>query len=170
MGDTPDSCIADDSYTKDPLYTGSKWMFDMIEVQEVWETYELTGKGVRVRINDDGVFVENKEFEGRFDDVENSCAEYHSNQSASLEDAEDGHGTAVAGIIMGNANNNQCSSGIAPEAKFSSCNFFAWGVPYSSLAYKLETFDISQNSVGMPYVSTQPWNLRISIFKIFLQC
>lgn len=152
MGDTPDSCIADDSYTKDPLYTGSKWMFDMIEVQEVWETYELTGKGVRVRINDDGVFIENKEFEGRFDDVENSCAEYHSNQSASLED---GHGTAVAGIIVGNANNNQCSSGIAPEAKFSSCNFFAWGVPYSSLAYKLETFDISQNSIGMPYVSIQ---------------
>jgi subtilisin family serine protease len=145
MGDTTDSCIADDAYTKDPLYGGSQWVFEMIDLLYVWDTYDLTGKGITIRINDDGVFVDNKEFSDRFDDVENSCGAYLPQNS----DA-DGHGTAVAGIILGNANNDLCSVGIAHKAKFSSCNFFVDDVPYSALAYKIETFDISQNSVGMP--------------------
>ena len=148
LGHTPDSCIAEDAFSMDPLYAGSEWAFDMINVREVWETYGLTGKGVTIRINDDGVYVDNKEFDGRFDAVENSCSEYLPIMDVPGENND--HGTAVAGIIVGNANNNQCSVGIAHEATFSSCNFFAEGLTYGALAYKLDTFDISQNSVGMP--------------------
>jgi subtilisin family serine protease len=145
--DTLDACIADDAFTKDPTYGGSQWVFEMTNVIDVWETYGLTGKGVTIRINDDGVFVDNLEFADRFDDLENSCNQYLPRTS----DTE-GHGTAVAGIILANANNDLCSVGIAHEAKFSSCNFFVEGAIYDALAYKLETFDISQNSIGMPYV------------------
>jgi hypothetical protein len=75
----------------------------------------------------------------------------------------DGHGTAVAGILLGNANNDLCSVGIAYGAKFSSCNFFSDSTSYSDLAYKLETFDISQNSIGMPCVNyTQTIFLSLS--------
>jgi len=144
LGDTPDACISDTAYFKDPQYEGSRWMYDAINIVDVWEK-GLTGKGVTVRINDDGVFVDNKEFEGRFDAVENSCSVYLPN-----EGDMDGHGTGVAGILLANANNNLCGAGVAPEAKFSSCNFFAEGVPYSALSYKVETFDISQNSIGLP--------------------
>jgi len=56
----------------------------------------------------------------------------------------------VAGIILGNADNDFCAVGIAHRATFSACNFFSDDVPYSALAYKLEAFDISQNSVGIP--------------------
>ena len=145
IGDTTDACIPDDAYYKDPLWAGSAWMYDAINVVDVWETYGFTGKGIVIRINDDGVDTQNKEFDGRFDGQENSCDQYLPRP----EDL-DGHGTAVAGIMIGNANNDHCAVGIAHEAKFSACNFFAEGVPYSALAYKVETFDISQNSIGMP--------------------
>lgn len=145
LGHTADACIADDAFTKDPSYAGSQWMFEMINLIEVWEDYGLTGKGITVRINDDGVYVDNKEFDGRFDDPDNSCADYLPNPGD-----DDGHGTGVAGIILGNANNDQCGVGIAYNAKFSACNFFTDAIRYSALAYKLETYDISQNSVGMP--------------------
>ena len=143
-GDTPDSCIAEDAFFKDPLYGGSQWMFEMINVIDVWETYGLTGKGVTIRINDDGVNVDNEELSDRFDNVENSCDNYRP-----LVDNPGDHGTAVAGIILGNADNNLCSVGIAHEAKFSSCNLFP-SFTHPELIFKLETFDISQNSIGMP--------------------
>jgi hypothetical protein len=35
--------------------------------------YGYEGEGIVVRIADDGVDVNNEEFEGRFDKIENSC-------------------------------------------------------------------------------------------------
>ena len=147
LGHTTDECIPTDAFTKDPLWSASQWVYDAINVVDVWDTHGLTGQGVRVRINDDGVFVDHKEFAGRFDDPDNSCGVYLPN----TDDQEtDGHGTSVAGIILGNADNDVCAVGIAHKATFSACNFFSENVPYSALAYKLEAFDISQNSVGLP--------------------
>lgn len=142
-GHTRDSCIPDFAYTNDPLYEGNDWMYEMINIVDVWDMGYF-GDGIKIRINDDGVYVSNKEFYGRFDDVENSCDDY-----LPINDSDD-HGTAVAGIILGNANNDLCATGIAPKAKFSSCNFFSGVPPSELLAYKFETFDISQNSIGVP--------------------
>jgi subtilisin family serine protease len=160
LGDSPDSCIPDDASTQDPLYEGSQWMFEMINIMDVWENYGLTGKGVTIRINDDGVYVDHLEFSDRFDDRENSCVDYLPD-----DPSKDSHGTAVTGIILGNANNNLCSVGIAHEATFSSCNFFTTGSLSSLLAYKLETFDISQNSIGLPYVTRT--NELFACFRLF---
>ena len=143
FGDEPSTCIPNSAYTQDPLYEGNSWMYDMINVVSVWEDYGYTGEGIKIRINDDGVYVNNLEFSGRFDDVQNSCESY-------LPVGQDDHGTAVAGIILGNADNDLCAVGIAHKAKFSSCNFFTGEAPSTLLAYKFETFDISQNSIGIP--------------------
>ena len=148
-GDTAaDKCTnIPNAYYNDPLWEGSAWVYESIQVRAVWEQYQLEGTGITIRINDDGVYTDHIEFDGRFAALDQSCSAY-----APLADDTEGHGTAVAGILVGNANNAACSAGIASQAKFSSCNFFAPNVPYSSLAYKLHTFDISQNSIGMPYV------------------
>jgi len=144
FGDSPDACVVDGAFTQDPLYEGSNWMYEMINVVDVWENYGFTGNGVTIRINDDGVYVDNLEFDNRFDDVDNSCPNY-------VPINGDDHGTAVAGIVLGNANNDQCATGIAYEAKFNACNFFVdANVRIDLLEYKLETFDISQNSIGLP--------------------
>ena len=103
---------------------------------------KYTGKGITIRINDDGVDSGNKDFNGKFREAD-SCSAF-----APLN--QDDHGTMVAGIISAKANNEHCAAGIAYESSFSSCNFFSDGIAYSDLAYKLETFDISQNSIGMP--------------------
>ena len=145
--DDPSSkCVLPDSITQDPLVAANTWVYEMINVIPVWENLKYTGKGIKIRINDDGVDVDNLEFSGngKFDEA-NSCAQWRP-----LPTDPDGHGTAVAGIVSGNANNDNCAAGIAYDSSFSACNFFAEGVPYSSLAYKVETFDISQNSIGTP--------------------
>jgi subtilisin family serine protease len=127
----------------DPLYEAQKWVYDMIKLESVWQK-GYRGEGIHIRINDDGVDVTNMEFDGRFD-IDNSCTDY-APDPADL----DGHGTAVAGIAVGNADNDHCAVGIAPMATFSSCNVFANNVPSFSLAEKLTVVDISQNSFGVP--------------------
>jgi len=137
--DGKEACIGAGAFYKDPLYAGSKWAFDMIDLEEVWETYGLSGKGITIRINDSGVYVENKELEGRFDDSDNSCTDYLPTDSS--------HGTKVAGIMLGNADNDLCGVGIANQAKYSSCNIFPSNSPF--ISHKVQTFDISQNSWGV---------------------
>eukprot|EP00536_Pseudo-nitzschia_multiseries_P016213 jgi/Psemu1/220597/e_gw1.1049.6.1 len=153
LGHGPEACIPPDAVYKDPLWSASKWVYDAINVIDVWQTYGLTGRGIRIRVNDDGVYVDNKEFEGRFDDVENSCGSYLPN---TMNQETDGHGTAVTGIVLGNADNDLCAVGIAHQAKFSSCNFFSENVPTSAMAYKIDSFDISQNSADPEACSDFP--------------
>ena len=144
------SCIPETAYSNDPLYEGNSWMYDMINVVGVWENHGFTGKRIRIRINDNGVNVDHPEFVDRFDtQLENSCKSYRPNQT-NRDENNNHHGTAVAGIVVGNANNNVCAVGIAHEATFTSCNFFRGESPSKLLAHKIEAFDISQNSIGVP--------------------
>lgn len=142
--DDPGLCISSDSMTEDPLSFANNWAYEMINVDKVWSKLSYTGKGVRIRINDDGVDADNKDFEGRFDQA-NSCDNFKP-----LEGDNDGHGTKVAGIVAGNANNAHCAAGIAYESTFSSCNLFSGKIAFQTLDAKLESFDISQNSIGLP--------------------
>jgi len=141
--DDPDElCISSDSITTDPLSLTNNWLYEMINVKNVWENLKYTGKGVKIRINDDGVDVDNTDFEGRFDQA-NSCPNFRPSGNA-----DDVHGTKVAGIVAGVANNQHCAAGIAYESTFSSCNVFGGSNAISSLTFKIESFDISQNSFG----------------------
>jgi len=116
------SCIPPTTvWTQDPLDGANAWMYEMIDLQTVWNTLKITGKGIKIRINDDGVDINSQDLQGnqKFDET-NSCVKWKPNTSD-----KDGHGTMVAGIIVGNANNDFCSAGIAYDATFSACNFFA---------------------------------------------
>ena len=135
----------------------------MINVEPVWKE-GIFGKGVRVRINDDGVDSNHDEFGDRFD-VGASCTKY----DALFYDEDQGvydytqHGTTVASILGASGNNKQCAVGVAPEVTISSCQIFDDdALTFSDvddfldsdwLIEKLDQFDISQNSVGCEYQS-----------------
>jgi len=153
--DNKDVCIPPNAPTEDPLSMANDWAYKMINVLPVWNNLKYTGKGIHIRINDDGVDVDNKEFNDgvgfngvgpKFDQAA-SCEQWKP-----LPGSGKGHGTAVAGIAVANANNDHCAAGIAYNSAFSSCNFFVPQVPFTLLTYKLQSFDISQNSIGSPYV------------------
>lgn len=121
----------------------------MIDVETVWDTLGLTGEGIKVRINDDGVDVDSQNIDlvPNFD-LDNSCP-----NGGHLPNPDDvqGHGTKVAGIVAAVANNSHCAMGVAPAATFSSCNIFRPDAAYSELAYGAAdgAFDISQSSFGL---------------------
>jgi len=45
---------SDTNVYTDPLYDSMSWMYSLINIEDVWRQ-NITGKGVHVRINDDGV-------------------------------------------------------------------------------------------------------------------
>ena len=120
----------------------------MINIDKVWPEY--TGKGISIRINDLGIDPNNDDFEGRFDEA-NSCDNYlpFQNNDGTL----DPHGTRVAGVIVGNANNNFCAAGIAYDATFTSCNvavtnnFSNYLSLRAHLPSKTENFELSNNLI-----------------------
>jgi subtilisin family serine protease len=132
----------------DLLYTEQSWVYDLIDVQPVWKR-GITGKGVHIRINDDGVNGNHPELSARFD-KEGSCEIY-----MPYDLTVDTHGTTCAAIAAGEADNNECSAGIAPGATVSSCAYLTRpnnpSTPeaddgYSFLAHGIDYVDISSNS------------------------
>ena len=123
----------------------------MINIGPVWEA-GFFGKGVRVRVNDDGVDSEHEEFRDRFD-VDASCEKFEAKYMDGLETAYRQHGTGVASIVGASGNNGECAMGVAPEVTISSCKIIG-GATQSYfdgtwLIEKLDDFDISQNSYGI---------------------
>jgi subtilisin family serine protease len=127
------------------MYSGQKWVFDMIRVVPVWEMGYF-GTGVRVRINDGGVVADHPEFAGRID-RDGSCDVFEPPPER-FESDPNGvfHGTAVASIVGAAGDNDECAVGIAPNVTLSSCYVFGGG---NILATKLDQMDISQNSYGI---------------------
>lgn len=136
--------VYDDNIFTDPLYDGMKWAYNLVNVEPVWEM-GLTGAGVHVRVNDDGVDSMHPEFAGRYD-LEMSCEVYESASPA------DNHGTACASLIAAAGGNDQCAVGMAPNATISACNTLGEGGVNATLeeilVHKVENVDISSNSLG----------------------
>ena len=135
--------ISDMIYNNDPLASANDWAYEMIHIKDVWNK-GYKGTGVRIRINDAGVDVSNNpDFENRFD-LENSCVRYEPQTRTET------HGTKIAGIVAANKDNGHCAVGIAHGSTFSSCNVYPGTVAdlTDALTFKLEGFDISQNSIG----------------------
>jgi len=110
------SCtVPPDSPYSDPLYSSQEWVFDMMNVQSVWEQ-GITGKGVVVRINDpEGIDINHPDLAANFN-LEMSCDDHlPPNISSNV------HGTAVAAIAVASGNNGVCSVGVAPDATLSAC-------------------------------------------------
>jgi hypothetical protein len=79
--------------------------------------FHVAGKGIGIRINDDGVDANHPDLSLNFD-VASSCADYLPN--AVLFDEENSHGTACAALAAATGN-GECSVGIAPDASLSAC-------------------------------------------------
>ncbi|CAB9496302.1 Furin-like protease 1, isoform 1 [Seminavis robusta] len=141
-----------DNVFSDPLYDAMNWSYDMINVEAVWRQ-GITGAGVHVRINDDGVDASHPEFSQRFD-VANSCQEAYLPlppiNNDSNEDIHD-HGTACASIVGAQHDNNHCAVGIAPGVTLSSCtvvNPLIFNQGAELFVKQLQEVDISSNSWG----------------------
>lgn len=144
-----ESCSTpEDAVFSDPLLESMTWLYDMIHIEPVWQE-GLLGKGIHVRVNDvGGVEGEHAEFDDRFD-VQNSCANYSPPTDGTVLPSVAQHGTGVASMVLGGANNEQCAVGIAPEATLSACTLPSVANPsiYAEiLQFKLEAMDISVNS------------------------
>ena len=126
----------------DPLYDSMAWSYKLINVEPAWRE-GVTGAGVHVRVNDDGVDATHPEITANFD-VQNSCSDYLPNNPET-----DQHGTACASIIAGSSN-SECAVGIAPSAVLSACKFPESDDPKEAEMFltNLEAVDISSNSYG----------------------
>ena len=148
IGSGPEDCdssaAASTNVYSDPLYDSMTWQYQLINIEAVWRQ-NITGAGVHVRVNDDGVDATHPEFAGKFD-IEHSCANYLPGNST-LDD----HGTSCASIIAGNADNGECSTGIAPGVTLSACALLSFENGYShaeGIVSELDTVDVSSNSWG----------------------
>jgi kexin len=119
----------------------------MINIVPVWKMGYL-GKGIRIRVNDDGLAADHPDIAGNFD-LEGSCNGddkeaffYRPRQPLS----ENSHGTDCAFLAAGQADNGVCGNGMAPQATLSACNSLT--EDYTFLSTKIEHMDISSNSFG----------------------
>eukprot|EP01063_Lacrimia_lanifica_P021950 TRINITY_DN2965_c0_g1_i1.p1 TRINITY_DN2965_c0_g1~~TRINITY_DN2965_c0_g1_i1.p1 ORF type:complete len:764 (+),score=83.55 TRINITY_DN2965_c0_g1_i1:52-2343(+) len=95
------------------LFEAQNWVYDLANVKPAWAA-GLSGRGVVVQVNDDGVASDHPDFAGRFR-KDLSCSAYEPADSVL-----DTHGTTCAAIAVGAAD-GACSAGIAPRAELSSC-------------------------------------------------
>jgi Subtilase family/Proprotein convertase P-domain len=146
------SASSDPTIFSDPLMGSMMWLYDMIHVVPVWQS-GILGQGVHIRVNDVfGVDATHAEFDSRFDEI-HSCEVYLPIMATellnpALENAQE-HGTAVASLAFGGANNDQCAVGIAPKATFSACLLPAVANPFvyaTIMTTHLEVIDISVNA------------------------
>lgn len=145
--DFSDTCPSNPAKT-DPLYEANLWRVDLINLQEAWDA-GYTGKGVGIRINDNGVDWSHPEFDGKFD-KESSCDLF----TPPRKGKKHNHGTACASIAAGNANAT-CSVGVAPLATISSCRIISMDRgddveldKEAIFSERMEKMDISSNSWG----------------------
>ncbi|CAJ1961945.1 unnamed protein product [Cylindrotheca closterium] len=147
----------------DPDVSGQQWIFDTINIAGVWEQ-GIFGKGVRVRVNDQGVDSSHDEFFGRFD-VGGSCGLYEAPYDEEKQEFYQ-HGTKVASILGAGGNNDGCSVGVAPGVTLSSCvstttpNTDETAQDGTWLSHKLDDMDISNNSYGtIPCISAETFTI-----------
>ncbi|CAB9519151.1 Furin-like protease 1, isoform 1 (Partial), partial [Seminavis robusta] len=140
---------SDTNVFNDPLYDAWKQIYQLVNVEEVWKR-GITGAGIHVRVNDDGVDATHAEFSERFD-VTNSCDRYLPEDVDPMDGKPDEHGTTCASIIGAQADNNQCASGIAPGVTMSSCVLdtdISDEDEADLILTKMDVVDISSNSYG----------------------
>jgi Subtilase family len=156
-----------------------EWSYNLLNVQPAWQE-GVTGAGVRVRVNDpDGVDLQNPEFAGRVD-LDASCDEFAPQTFQPGEPfqlASANHGTGVASVAVGGANNGVCAAGIAPGATLSACIVPEFPVDYPGMFLaEIGVTDISVNSWGegklwMNHNSKSlPWALRLLTLFNPLRC
>jgi subtilisin family serine protease len=131
----------------DPLFA-QQWHLSRIgNIQAIWEDY--TGAGVSVGVFDDGIDYTHPDLAPNYD------SSLHFKSGNTTYDPyplspNDGHGTAVAGIIGMVGNNGIGGIGVAPGASLTGINFLV-DLPknlfYQAIGWAAN-FDIMNNSWG----------------------
>ena len=108
-------CILVISYfinnTKEVLHTFQRWRNDI----NMSNTLGLSGKGVKIALIDTGVDINHP-------DLKNADISCISIEGVGFKDNSE-HGTAMAGIIIGNSTSSEGIQGIAPKAELISIDF-----------------------------------------------
>ncbi|WP_245742088.1 S8 family serine peptidase [Natrinema salaciae] len=101
---------------------------DQVNAPEVWEDFDATGEGVSVAVVDTGLAASHEQFAGR-DEIQDNWAEFDFDGSEIESEPYDrnGHGTHVAGTILGGSADGQ-RIGVAPDAELIPINVFP-GMP-----------------------------------------
>ena len=146
------TCAADDfvatcgtgaAASPDPYYGAAAWYLDLMNVEAAWAS-GVTGAGVRIRVNDDGVDASHPDLAKV--SVADSCEVW-----APLEEAGEDHGTACAALAAASANDH-CGVGVAPGASLSACAIYGnHESPEAADGSYLYTGDndVSSNSYGV---------------------
>ena len=123
-----------------------------INVEPAW-ALNIYGRGVTVAVVDQGVEINHPDLVGNVDAL-HSWNYLTYSYDTTPDDADNAHGTAVAGIIAASAGNGIGGRGVAPKAKLVSYNMleaqsaFNWSLATESLVRGLEHVDIYNNSWG----------------------
>lgn len=121
---------------RDPLYA-EQWHFGLIgNIEAIWRDYD--GTGVVIGLNDDRPELLHPDLDGNIDSA----------LGLSFDDFGsdvDAHGTAVAGIIAAEAN-DQGGVGVAPGARLGWLSYYYEG--YDASLARTVDFDIVNNSWG----------------------
>ena len=128
----------------DPL-SSAQWYLESLGLSEL--NGQLTGDGVSVGMIDDGIDTAHPDLQLsiNFADAYDAALNTTDGKHKTILDA---HGTAVAGIIVGVANNETGIVGIAPDAQIVSTRVgWDWGSITEALGRQVQ-FDISNNSWG----------------------
>ena len=137
----------------DPDYLYSDWYLGPrgINATGAWAAFGVTGAGVQIVFNDDGLDTEHAEFAAKFD-AAGSC-----NDPTPVNVTTETHGTICAGLAVAAANSD-CSVGVAPGATVAACDIYNKGDVEGMLAYRLDLNDISSNSWGVDSCSMKQDN------------
>jgi|GEM_PF-1508482 Ca2+-binding RTX toxin-like protein/subtilisin-like proprotein convertase family protein len=119
---------------------------DKTDNYDVWDDY--TGLGITVGIIDDGVESAHEDLQANYNSAPTGLTGYDP-ASGQPQAADDSHGTAVAGIIAGVANNQVGISGVAYNARITGFRYADITDTDASVLSNQQFFDVSNNSWGI---------------------
>lgn len=133
----------------DPLRS-AQWYVDAIGLGPL--SGQITGADVTIGMIDDGIDTAHPDLQQQIDFAESSDAsrdtQYGNHKINLPPPLGDAHGTAVAGLMVGEQNNETGIVGIAPDAQVASVRVqWTWDQITQALAEQ-STFDVSNNSWG----------------------
>ncbi|VEU36253.1 unnamed protein product [Pseudo-nitzschia multistriata] len=122
-------------YRFEPSYGDQSWIFETINLPGAWKL-GYTGRGVKIRINDEDWESGHKEWKPKrlIKDNKNALDDYSCGATnntlaeGKFRDSDNknkflNHGAAVTSILAADGSNDFCGVGIAPETELSFCYF-----------------------------------------------